>query len=244
LSLSPDGLTAYLSSQRDGTGFDHIFVATRSATSDAFGTPALLPGIEGSDAGDDYSPRISIDGLRLYLTSDRTGDSHIYLAARTTIGVDFTVPQLLSSINSTTATIDKDEFLTPDEMTVYFASNRLTSVGTNIFVALGADAGTFNEPTEIPALTDPASYDILPVLAADQLTLYFGSTRAGGQGGTDIWMAVRSSVTAAFGTPQDVAELNTVNEDYPEWISSDGCTLYVASGPVNSMALYQAKRGN
>jgi hypothetical protein len=69
------------------------------------------------------------------------------------------------------------------------------------------------------------------VISADGLSLYFASNRAGSQGSTnssDVWVARRQTKADAFGTPTNVAELSSPDEDIPSWLSADGCRMYVA----------------
>lgn len=63
----------------------------------------------------------------------------------------------------------------------------------------------------------------------DGLTMLFHSTRPGGAGGTDIWMSTRSSTSAAWGAPVDVAALNSGAEDRGASLSGDGLTVYFGS---------------
>src|SRR4051794_14340228 len=69
----------------------------------------------------------------------------------------------------------------------------------------------WSTPTLIAELSDPDGADD-PSLTADLLEIYFGSHRAGSMGGVaeDIWMAKRASVNVPFGTPVNVADLNSV----------------------------------
>jgi hypothetical protein len=244
LSLSPNARTAYLSSERlSYAGNDQIFVATKAAAGDTFNTPSLLAGI-APDAGStgsesDFAPRISADGLRLYLTSYRGGSSTIYVATRTDVTGQFQAPQLVPGIYSPAGSSDKDQYLTPDETTMYFSSNRLGP--QSLFRAIKDSGGTFGSPTEITELlATPPADDHSPVVSADQLTIFFASNRSGA---TRIWMAVRSSATAPFGAPQESTVLNIADDNYPQWLPSDECTLYIAAGPYDAMHFYKATRG-
>jgi hypothetical protein len=242
LSLSPDGLTAYISSYRDGSGVDHIYTATRGGPNQAFGAPTVLSSVAMGGAFD-FAPRISTDGLRLYFASNRGATLDIYLATRTSLITAFGTPQALSVVNSTTA-VDEDPFLSDDESAIFFASSRTTGTGLDIYSADKGASGMFNAPILRAGLSSTAD-DFLPVLTADKLTIYFGSTRtdAPAQGGADIWMSQRTAVAAAFGTPTNVAELNTANDDFPLWLSPDGCTLFIGSGPTANTDFFAATRG-
>jgi hypothetical protein len=96
-----------------------------------------------------------------------------------------------------------------------------------------ADAG-FAAPAVVDSLSDPAGEDF-PVASADDLTLFFASNRGGVDGGTkdiDIWVTTRATRSDPFGPPHPVTELNTSNDDYPGWISADGCEMYLTTREV------------
>lgn len=74
-------------------------------------------------------------------------------------------------------------------------------------------------------------------------TMYFHSERAGGKGGLDIWrMDRRQSEPDGWGTPANVAELNTAeNEGWP-FISEDGREFWFLRTYQGSPALFRSKR--
>ncbi len=84
--------------------------------------------------------------------------------------------------------------------------------------------------------------DEQPVASDDDLTIYFSSARPGGLGANDIWMATRTNRSASFGAPRNVTEVNTTALDYPDWLSSDGCRLYVSSDISGNSHVYVATR--
>src|SRR5262249_2371281 len=87
----------------------------------------------------------------------------------------------------------------------------------------------FVNPAIVTEIADNVVGDTKVAVRADGLELYFASTRAGGAGAEDIWVARRSSKSAQFGAPTNVAELNTAQLDEPSWVSADGCRILFAS---------------
>jgi hypothetical protein len=64
------------------------------------------------------------------------------------------------------------------------------------------------------ALNTPA-LDGCPIQSPDGLSLYMASNRPGGRGGLDIWVATRSSATAAWGAPTNLGEpVNSAADDF------------------------------
>ncbi len=84
----------------------------------------------------------------------------------------------------------------------------------------------FDTPVALSTL-NTTSDDHAPVLSPDELTIYFGSNRPGGVGGFDVYVATRSSSSAAFGTPALVNGINTAEFENRPAVTADGLTLYV-----------------
>jgi Tol biopolymer transport system component len=84
----------------------------------------------------------------------------------------------------------------------------------DLFSMSRAGAGAaWRIPEPLPFNT--ADTEETPRLSADDLTLYFGSTRPGGVGSGDIWMVKRDGVGQPWSTPQPVPGVNTVG--YEKW---------------------------
>src|SRR5262249_48519874 len=87
----------------------------------------------------------------------------------------------------------------------------------------------FGAPVAIAELNGIMTNDASPSLTSDELTLVFESDRAGGLGGSDLWIATRTSRTGFFGPPQALMSVNSSARDANPEISSDGRTLYFES---------------
>jgi Tol biopolymer transport system component len=70
--------------------------------------------------------------------------------------------------------------------------------------------------------------DYFPVISMDGLSLYFSSSRSGGQGSYDTWVATRSSTTDAFSAPVNLP-VNTSAGEEAIAISSDELTYFIQS---------------
>jgi hypothetical protein len=55
-------------------------------------------------------------------------------------------------------------------------------------------------------------------------------------------MTKRASTTANFDPPVNVQELNTANEDWPDWLSPDRCRIYFERGGTSGRKIYVAER--
>jgi hypothetical protein len=125
---------------------------------------------------------------------------------------------------------DGSPLLSTDELTLYFYSNRPGGLGgRDLWRATRSDTrSAFGDATALTTLAT-AGVDHLPWLSADELTLLYVSTRAGGLGQSDIWVATRPALGAEFG---DVRPLDGVNTSFDEGralLTRDGLTVFFAS---------------
>ena len=103
------------------------------------------------------------------------------------------------------------------------------------FFVISAFAGNASEltawstPVNVTSINSAAN-DLSPYLSPNGLSLYFASTRPGGVGGEDLWVARRTSVTETFGAPVSFgAVVNTSGAERSPALSSDGLSLYFAT---------------
>jgi Tol biopolymer transport system component len=240
--LSPDELTIYFSSDRDGGAGDFdIWTAGRATLDGGFGTPSNLQGVNTS--GLERFPSVTANGLFLY-ESTRPANYTIGVGTRgntvTTFGGFGTVAQVSGTAN------DINPYVLPDHSALYFGSDRSGSY--DIFRAARV-GGSYQTPVAVPGalINTTANEEQDPVVTQDELTLYFASGR-GDVGSLDIYVATRKSTAAAWGAPQVLLSISTPDVDTPTWISPDNCVLYFTrnvahdGGPVH-YDLYYAVRG-
>lgn len=101
--------------------------------------------------------------------------------------------------------------------------------------------GAWGAPRRIDELAS-ASNDGAPWVAADGLEIIFGSSRAGGAGGVDLWQATRATVAAPFGAPAPIAGLNGPSDDDNPWVTPDGLQIYYSVYDAASGAVRTATR--
>lgn len=231
--LTADELTLVYSRQASAFPPDRdydLYIATRSSRSDPFGAPVAITQVNSTET--EGNPSISSDGLSLYFDSSRVGGS-LYVATRTAITEEFGSSTPLFALN--TASVDSSPFITSDGSELWFASD-----GFDLFRARWTGA-EFGDVTRQDSLNS-ASYDGLPVLTADDRTVYLASSRPGGMGQLDIWRSHRSTTSETFPAPVLVPELSSATDDYPGWLSPDGCRFYLSSGRDGIHALFVATR--
>jgi len=88
----------------------------------------------------------------------------------------------------------------------------------------------FATPTRIAELYDPSGFERDPSLLGNEKTIFFSSNRTGSQGGSDVFVATRTSVTATFGTPTVYGPASSTNgEDNKLTMTSNELAFIVAS---------------
>ena len=237
--LTSDERTVFFRSERPGPagGSGDIWYATRTSVTAPFGAPLQLTAVSGAEY--DFSPSVTDDLLTLVLVR---GAAKIFRATRSSQTASFGAPSEMPGLYADG--IDTQAYLLPNGKRLYFVSTR-ASLGTrgqpSIMVA------DPNNPSSVPAAFPEldSSTPAFPVVTADELSVYFASPRTdgGAKGERDIWRADRTSVTAPFGAPVPVAELNSASDDLPSWISPDGCVAYLSSTRDGAtFKIYEAKR--
>jgi hypothetical protein len=227
--LTPDELSIYLASDAD------LYFASRAVRSDAWGAPSLLSGLNSTSL--DGHPSVTGDGLTIYFDSLRSGMSHVYVAGRSSLQSTFGAPLVVAPADS--VGIAGQPYILPNGNVLYFVAE-VTPGNGQIFRAQRS-TGDFGAPAAMAGIN--SSFDEqTPTVTPDELTMFFASRRTDGaaQGGWDIWTSRRTSTGVPFGAPTNVQELNSFEDEKPNWISPDGCRLYFDRG----QGMYVAERAH
>ena len=183
------------------------------------------------------APSVTADGLTFFLETTRGGGVKIYSAKRNGLDEEFPAPAPVEGVNAADlGVLDFQPYVTPDGGALYFGSSR--EAGDYDLYRAPREPGTdrFEAPVALASINSLTS-DVWPVVSPDELTIYFGSARnlVGSSGAGDVMMATRDSTDEDFGDVRRVLGANSAQNDYPSWISPDGCTLYMTLGPQNAM---------
>jgi hypothetical protein len=182
-SVSSDGLTMWLQSNRVLNQGYHLYVATRTSTLVEFGTPGLAATVNAADpTKNDYTPFVTADSSELWFSSDRTGGlggQDIWFAKRT--GNGFGPPTPVSQFNS----LGDDELptLSADGLTIYFGSTRTAPGTKGSFDIWTSHRSTVNDGFPAPTLVDElntSSAEAPAWLSADNCRLYGGLLNSSG----------------------------------------------------------------
>jgi hypothetical protein len=137
--------------------------------------------------------------------------------------------------------LEADPYFTPDGRSVYFISTRATGgmhgKDLDIWRVDRNSKGAWGQPVRLPEPLNSSEAEWFPHPASDGW-LYFGSNRAGGYGGNDIWRARK--VGDRWAVENVGPAINTDGDEYEPLPSPDGATLIVATAD----GLYESKRIN
>jgi Tol biopolymer transport system component len=124
-----------------------------------------------------------------------------------------------------TAAAETDPFISRDGLTLYFV--RDTGPQADIMIAIRPDlASPFANPTVLALNT--TSIENKLSLAGDELIAAFVSTKPGGLGLADIWLATRTNRTNPFADASQalLGQVNTSDNELDPHLSNDGLRLY------------------
>lgn len=178
--IAPDGLTLWLSSQRDGQANGDIYVSTRLDRTSAWEPPVRADDLS-ADGASDYPSSVSPDGLTFVF--ERNGD--LYTATRAATSAPWTNVTPIDELN--TADRERQAWLAPDGLALYYDSDGAGSVDLLLSTRASTSDlwGTPAPIVELATLTDGESD---AWLSADQRYMLFTKEDAGG---ADIYQTSR-----------------------------------------------------
>jgi len=181
VTITNDGLTVFFDTARTGGtgGATDLWRATRSSTTNTFGTPTQMYLGALNTSGDEWDPEVSWDGLRLYLSPQLPTGQHILMASRASATDSFGAPVAVPELDSTSS--EGDPSLTIDERLIVFSSSR--GGGVDMYYAVRDEPTLpFGAPILVPTLN--IGVENGPHISNDGCRLYFTSDRDGDR---DVW---------------------------------------------------------
>jgi Tol biopolymer transport system component len=179
--LTFDELSLYFFSTRPGPGTAgdrDLWVATRESAVDDFSAPSVVPAVNGADI--EHLPRLTRDELAILFVSGRDSPnaaSNIWLAERASRSEAFGLARELPGVNTNAR--EEGFSLTPDGLSLYFASDRTTPLDMDLWVATRSDASAAFGPPEALEALNTTEQELDPALSPDGFELFFASGRNG-----------------------------------------------------------------
>jgi len=251
--ISPDGKVFFIASNRPGGlgGLD-IWVSTRASVAEPWSDPVNV-GAPINSTANDFCPTIGRDGKTFFFASSRAGfcgdtpNADLY-TTRLDAGLNAgPVTHLGCEVNSAWDEHSPFPAEIPGEGPVLFYSSARPidnndAAGDHDLYASQMHGGVYVAGTALPGI-NTAAFEGQPNVGRDGQELFFYSTRAGGEGGQDIYSAVKDSTTGVFGAPQNLGSVvnGPANESRPS-LSWDGTTLYFGSTRSGVQDIYVTTR--
>jgi len=220
-----------------------IYTSKRAQATDAW--PAATLVAELDSPGLNISPFVMPDGLTIYFGSDRGGSGmDIYWSTRTSRADSWGAPQVVTApaataINHGTAD-DFSPCLPSDGSVMIFASDR--SGVTDLYRSVATGALTWDAPASVGVSSTADERDCW--VSDDEKSLYFSSSRAGGTGTVNLYVA-RGNGNGNYNANQieEVVEVNATGAATEDaWLSPDQRTMVFASDRDGNFDLYMTTR--
>ena len=184
----------------------------------------------------DYGPALSADGLSLFFASDRrgpVGNTDIWVTQRATATAAWGAPVILGGAINTAAT-EGVPALSTDGHWMFFASNRAGGVGgDDLYQSYRANADDdfgWQAPTNLgPNVNTTANENGNGYFDnGGSPQLFFGSNKAGGQGGVDLYSS-NLQPDGSWGPATLIPELNSTADDNRPNLRQDGLEIFFYS---------------
>ena len=239
LFMRSDGLEVFFSSNRynpedeDAVDSD-LYRAVRSSPNQPFENIENLAVLNDPDCGE-VSPSLTEDGLTIFFNRICSGrkayPSGIYYAQRSSLDAPFSSPVLVEELSSDTGW-EQGLWISPDGLTIYFASNNSELIdwqgGQDLWVATRSSISeNFGPPQNLSELNSSAR-EIFPTLSPDQLEIIFMSDRDRVKFDYQLYYARRDALDQPFSAPVPLDLVNQIGAGikWCPFLSSDGKSLY------------------
>ncbi len=194
--------------------------------------PPPSPLADVNSEADEYMPAVSVDGRRLFFTSNRSG------GAQPREDEDFWVAELrngkwqdpvnLGAPPNSALSEGSCSFTAEGSLVFFAACDRPEGLGDCDLYLSTRGSGGWSRPLNLGRPVNGPSWDSHPALSADGRRLIFSSNRPGGFGETDLWISER--VEEGWSAPRNLGPvINTAGREETPFLHSDGHTLYYSS---------------
>jgi len=196
---------------------------------------------------DEYFPGVTADDQTLIFTrldiANGPRNEDFYISKKNPDGSWSKARNLGSPIN--TENNEGTVSLSSDGQYIFYtACNRPDGAGSCDILFSNLDGESWKEPRDLGSPINSYAWESQPTLSFDGKTVYFSSSRPGGQGESDIWYSTYNrgkwSVPVNLGT-----EINTPGSEQSPLIAKDDQTLYFISDyhqGMGGMDLFVSRR--
>ena len=189
-----------------------------------------------NSAGPDESASLSKDGLSLYFASIRPGGNgsfDIYVTTRPTPADDWGEPVNLGPQLNRPGR-EQAPSISPNGLELYHT--RVWNGNFDIWVSTRETTeDNWGDPARLgTTINKSSSTEFQSNFSPDGLSLYFGSTRSGGSGNADLWLATRETLNSAWRTAVNLGStVNSSAHDGLPSISADESMLFFSGWGIS-----------
>lgn len=174
----------------------------------------------------EYLPSFTANGKQLVYTARRRGQEDLYFSEK--INGKWETGQAILGIN--TNDNEGAQTMSADgQMIIFTACGRKDGLGScDLYVSYKKE-DYWTRPMNMGRNINSGAWDSQPSLSANGQFLFFASTRPGGQGKSDVYVAYYQG-NGQWSAPQNLgAQINTSGDEKGPFFHADGRTLYFAS---------------
>lgn len=188
--------------------------------------------------GDEYLPYLTADGQTMFFTSRRLGSTggynreyrdyceDFYFAERTADGwrmAENLGEPINSDMNEGAATFSPD-----GQYVIFAACHRKDGYGDCDLYISKLNGKVWSAPQNLGPIINTPAWESQPCISNDGKTLFFSSSRPGGEGGQDIWYS--RMVKGRWTEPKNLGKpINTPGAELSPFLHADGKTLFFSS---------------
>ncbi len=209
----------------DGEYFEGI-VETKRIDADNWEKPRSLAASLNSKGHDASNQLFDNDTKLLMYRDDEDGD--IFVSERN--GTDWAPPtKLNSNINSKAR--EGDAYITPDGLTLYFATGKYSEDNNlDLYYSTRKAGGDWGPAKSLGGVINTKDDDDSPYISRDGKTLFFSSRGHNTMGGYDIFQSKYDSISHKWGRPENMGyPINTPDDDSYYRLAPDGSYAYLSS---------------
>jgi Tol biopolymer transport system component len=215
-----------------------LCVATAVAAGESVAVRWTPPAI----SSDQYesSPTFTPDGREIYfMRADKTFQNYRILWSRCDSESGAWTTPVAPSFAAAAPVLEADPFIAADGKRLYYVSSRQAKVADDLdiwYVDRKPD-GAWGQPQRLPEPVNSPGSELLPRVDA-QGRLYFGSSREGGFGQSDIYVATQGK-EGNWRVDNAGAPISTSANEYEAEVSRDGRTMIVVADRGDRSHLYR-----
>ncbi len=189
---------------------------------------------------DDEDPSFTGDLRELYFSSDRAGDSDIWVSRRANPADSWGAPTMVVELSS--SGIDRSPSVSLDGLSIWFTTDRELFRGRIWRSSRPNTQSPWAPPAPVSELASP-NFDSAPSIDAAETTMFFSSLHQNGSiTGTDIYASTRSSVAQPWGTPVRVPGLDTTADEADPFVAQGGLVVFFTLTRNGQSDLYSSVR--